>query len=64
MSHRPWHKSSYSGGSGAECVEVAEVEGDTVLVRDTQNRRLGHLDFPADAWTDFVNAVKANAERF
>ncbi|ASU56556.1 DUF397 domain-containing protein [Nocardiopsis dassonvillei] len=35
-----WRKSSYSGGSGS-CVEVAE--GQTVLIRDTRNRGLGHL---------------------
>jgi hypothetical protein len=37
-----WHKSTYSGASGS-CVEVAE--GQTALVRDTQNRELGHLAY-------------------
>jgi hypothetical protein len=31
-----WRKSSYSGGSGGECVEVAAVAG-RVLVRDSKS---------------------------
>ncbi|WP_285732759.1 DUF397 domain-containing protein [Nocardiopsis sp. ATB16-24] len=51
----PWHKSSYSGSSGS-CVEVSE--GTQVLVRDTQNRNLGHLAFPAEAWTFLMTVVR------
>lgn len=54
----PWHKSSYSG-SASDCVEVAE--GRTVLVRDTQNRELGHLEYPAEAWTAFLREVKSGS---
>ncbi|WP_150249354.1 DUF397 domain-containing protein [Nocardiopsis deserti] len=46
-----WRKSSYSGGSGS-CVEVAE--GQSVLVRDTQNRERGHIDYTPGAWTAFL----------
>ncbi|QBI55478.1 DUF397 domain-containing protein [Streptomonospora litoralis] len=53
---REWHKSSYSNGNNASCVEVAE--GQTVLVRDTQNRTLGHLEYSADAWAAFLRDVK------
>ena len=53
-----WHKSSYSGGEGS-CVEVAE--GRSVLVRDTQNRPLGHIDYCAEAWASFLQGVKAHA---
>ncbi|QBI53665.1 DUF397 domain-containing protein [Streptomonospora litoralis] len=52
-----WHKSSYSNG-GANCVEVATSQP-AILVRDTQHRPLGHLDFPADEWTAFLHAAKA-----
>ncbi|MGI5416650.1 DUF397 domain-containing protein [Actinomadura luteofluorescens] len=31
-----WRKSSYSGGSGGECVELAVVSG-RVLVRDSKD---------------------------
>ncbi|MFD6951860.1 DUF397 domain-containing protein [Nocardiopsis sp. TSRI0078] len=51
----PWHKSSYSSGQGS-CVEVAE--GKSVLVRDTRNRGLGHVEYSADAWTSFLRGVK------
>lgn len=50
-----WHKSSYSASQGS-CVEV--TESDVVLVRDTQHRHLGHIDFPAQAWTAFLREVK------
>lgn len=53
-----WHKSSHSSGQGS-CVEVAE--GPLVLVRDTQNRPLGHLDHNPDAWTAFLHSMKTRA---
>ncbi|MFE0454493.1 DUF397 domain-containing protein [Streptomyces sp. NPDC058914] len=31
-----WRKSSYSGDQGGECVEVAELPGATVAVRDSK----------------------------
>ncbi|PSK93708.1 uncharacterized protein DUF397 [Murinocardiopsis flavida] len=52
---RAWHKSSYSGGQGS-CVEVAE--GDTVLVRDTRHRDLGHIAYPPQAWVAFVSDLR------
>ncbi|GAB2494959.1 DUF397 domain-containing protein [Nocardiopsis aegyptia] len=57
--HMAWRKSSYSGGGGGNCVEVAE--GRNVLVRDTQNRRLGHLTFENAEWTGLLTALKASA---
>jgi hypothetical protein len=51
-----WHKSSYSAGSG-NCVEVKE--GDRVLVRDTQNRELGHIAFAPDAWSALLGTLAA-----
>ncbi|MFC7327590.1 DUF397 domain-containing protein [Marinactinospora rubrisoli] len=53
-----WHKSSYSQGHGGNCVEVAE--GRTTMVRDTQHRHLGHLDFPAPEWSAFLTTLKAD----
>ncbi|MFY7067653.1 DUF397 domain-containing protein [Nocardiopsis changdeensis] len=57
MREPQWHKSSYSGGSGS-CVEVAE--GAETLVRDTQNRELGHLGFAAGEWTALLRVLPAN----
>lgn len=52
---QPWHKSSYSGSAG-NCFEVAE--GESVLVRDTQNRELGHIEYSSAAWAVFLRDLK------
>ncbi|KOX23397.1 DUF397 domain-containing protein [Nocardiopsis sp. NRRL B-16309] len=54
-----WRKSSYSGGHGGECVEIADIPGGAA-VRDTQNRRLGHLTFENAEWTGLLTALKAS----
>ncbi|PDP88619.1 DUF397 domain-containing protein [Glycomyces fuscus] len=50
-----WHKSSYSGNTG-HCVEVCE--GAETLVRDTQNRHAGHLEFQTQEWSALLKAVR------
>ncbi|GAA4895029.1 DUF397 domain-containing protein [Streptomonospora salina] len=54
-----WRKSSYSGNQGGDCVEVAD-ERHRVHVRDTRNRELGHLSFPAASWRAFIAALKTD----
>ncbi|WP_150252285.1 DUF397 domain-containing protein [Nocardiopsis deserti] len=51
-----WHKSSYSGGDGGNCVEVAE--GSVTGIRDTQNRELGHLTVAALEWAAVLAVTK------
>jgi hypothetical protein len=51
-----WRKSSYSGGEGGNCVEVAATG--EVLIRDTQDRRGPVLTVPARAWREFVGQVQ------
>ncbi|MFD6950661.1 DUF397 domain-containing protein [Nocardiopsis sp. TSRI0078] len=51
-----WHKSSYST-NGGDCVEAAE--GRSVLIRDTQNRELGHLTFASPEWAGLLSTLKA-----
>jgi hypothetical protein len=51
-----WRKSSYSTGSGGQCVETASGSG-AVLVRDTANQDGGTLAFSADAWAVFTGAL-------
>jgi len=53
-----WFKSSYSGGEGNECVEVADLRS-RVQVRDSKDPCDPVLSFPAGAWTVFVADVKA-----
>lgn len=57
MMTEDWSKSSYSNGSGGDCVEARRDQA-AVLVRDTQNRSLGHLATPTAEWTALVSAVR------
>ncbi|MFF5568436.1 DUF397 domain-containing protein [Streptomyces sp. NPDC012623] len=49
-----WFKSSYSGSSDNDCVEVAATQA-TVHVRDSKDVQLSHLGFGPSAWADFVS---------
>ncbi|MEV0484132.1 DUF397 domain-containing protein [Streptomyces sp. NPDC050508] len=53
-----WHKSSYSGGSGGDCLEVADGHPALVPVRDSKNPLGPKLAFRADAWSAFVGDLK------
>jgi Domain of unknown function (DUF397) len=55
-----WRKSSYSGGQGGNCVEVADNES-RVVVRDTRNRTGPVLRFTPDAWRRFAKQLKSLA---
>ncbi|MFF5568440.1 DUF397 domain-containing protein [Streptomyces sp. NPDC012623] len=48
-----WFKSSYSGSSDNDCVEVAATQA-TVHVRDSKDTRRPHLGFAAGVWADFL----------
>lgn len=48
-----WFKSSYSSGSGGDCVEIADA-GTTVMIRDSKRPHTGSLSVPTDQWTAFV----------
>ena len=52
-----WRTSSYSGGSGGNCVEVRDETG-RVLVRDTKDRTGPVLPFAPQAWQRFADRVK------
>ncbi|MES5821684.1 DUF397 domain-containing protein [Streptomyces sp. RG80] len=53
-----WYKSSYSGGSGGDCLEVAAGHPTTVPVRDSKNPEGPRLTFRAPAWTAFIEGMK------
>ncbi|WP_435112564.1 DUF397 domain-containing protein [Nocardiopsis synnemataformans] len=57
MMTEDWSKSSYSNGSGGHCVEARRDQA-VVLVRDTQNRPLGHLSATASEWTALLAAAR------
>ncbi|WP_308198536.1 DUF397 domain-containing protein [Actinomadura terrae] len=53
-----WRKSSYSGGSSGQCVEVARTA--TLLsIRDSKNPHSGHLAIDRTAFTVLVSRAKA-----
>lgn len=53
-----WHKSSYSGGQGGDCLEVTPDIPAVVPVRDSKNPHGPKLAFRAEAWAAFVGGVK------
>ncbi|MFF0683385.1 DUF397 domain-containing protein [Streptomyces tendae] len=48
-----WHKSSYSGNEGGECVEVA-LTVESVHVRDSKDVDRPFLSVHTDGWAAFV----------
>ena len=52
-----WRTSSYSGGNGGQCVEVADA-ANVVMVRDTKDRGGLVLSVHADAWNAFLASLK------
>ncbi|MFG3285783.1 DUF397 domain-containing protein [Streptomyces sp. NPDC048111] len=55
-----WVKSSYSGGSGTECVETARVLTRTA-VRDSKRPDGPRISFGASPWAVFVRAIQLDA---
>jgi uncharacterized protein DUF397 len=55
-----WRKSSYSGNSGGQCVEVGSV-GPLVAVRDSKDPDGSVLAFAVGTWAAFAERVKAGA---
>jgi Domain of unknown function (DUF397). len=53
-----WLKSSYSGSTGGECVEVADGFPGTVPVRDSKNPAGPVLVLGTDAWQAFVDGIR------
>ncbi|MGW6012147.1 DUF397 domain-containing protein [Streptomyces sp. NPDC055210] len=52
-----WFKSSYSGDSSGDCVEVAVCAAATIHVRDSKNTRGPQLALSPDAWGSFIQRV-------
>lgn len=48
-----WFKSSYSGGDGDNCVEVA-VRSNAVHIRDSKDKGIRSLVVTKAAWTAFT----------
>ncbi|WP_406381680.1 DUF397 domain-containing protein [Streptomyces sp. NBC_01618] len=52
-----WFKSSYSGGSGTECIEVADLMT-AIGVRDSKRPNGRHIAVQRDAWAGFIASVR------
>jgi Domain of unknown function (DUF397) len=63
MTRAAWRKSSYSGNSGGNCVEVATA-GPVVAVRDSKNPDSPALAFTSRRWQAFANSLKSDAKAF
>jgi hypothetical protein len=58
-SHLTWRKSSYSNGSGGNCVEIAAGPGQVVAqTRDSKDPEGPTLAFPLASWRAFVGSVR------
>jgi hypothetical protein len=57
LTNAEWRTSSYSGGNGGNCVEVARNLPGVVAVRDSKDPAGPVLVFPAAAWRAFTRAA-------
>ncbi|WP_371659884.1 DUF397 domain-containing protein [Streptomyces sp. NBC_00280] len=53
-----WFKSTYSGGSGSDCVEVT-FSGQVASIRDSKTPRRAMLTMPTIAFAAFIENMKA-----
>lgn len=54
-----WRKSSYSGGNGGACIEVASYRPDGhILVRDSKDTTGSILRFSPPAWRMFATQIR------
>jgi hypothetical protein len=58
LSNATWRKSSYSGGNGGNCVEVAVLSDNSLEVRDSKDPDGPRLMFDSAAWRVFAAQVK------
>lgn len=65
LSGAAWRKSTYSGGNGGQCVQVAAIPGRRdetgriCAVRDSKNPRGPVLAFSPGSWQRFTAEVRA-----
>jgi Domain of unknown function (DUF397) len=59
LSSAVWRKSSYSGGNGGNCVEVACNLPGIVAVRDSKNVPGPELTVSGQVWSQFVQGIKS-----
>ncbi|MFC9582925.1 DUF397 domain-containing protein [Streptomyces yangpuensis] len=60
LSAATWRTSSYSNGTGGDCVEVADGLAGLVPVRDSKRPDGGVVMVSAAAWGPFVASLRAS----
>ncbi|MGW0879796.1 DUF397 domain-containing protein [Streptomyces sp. NPDC002671] len=58
LSSATWRKSSYSDGSGGNCLEVSDDNPALIPVRDSKNPHGPKLFFSSAAWVAFTSSLK------
>jgi hypothetical protein len=53
-----WRKSTYSNGSGGDCVEIAGMPRGSHAVRDSKNPDGPNLIFTPGEWRTFTEKIK------
>lgn len=59
LSRSVWRKSSFSNGTGGNCVEVADLPDGGRAVRDSKDRSGPALIFTPAEWEAFTAGVRA-----
>jgi hypothetical protein len=63
LTNAQWRKSSFSGGNGGNCVEVARNLPGIVAVRDSKDREGPALVFTPQQWCAFLDGVRSGEFR-
>lgn len=58
LSRSVWRKSSFSNGTGGNCVEVADLDHGHRAVRDSKNPHGPVLRFTRQEWAAFTAGVR------
>ena len=58
LSTLEWRKSSFSGGQGGNCIEVAELPGGGRALRDSKDPEGPKLVFTVGEWAAFLDGAK------
>ena len=56
-----WRKSTYSNGSGGNCVEATTTHGGRPALRDSKNPAGPTLVFSASQWHTFIQGIKRSS---
>ncbi|MEH6375325.1 DUF397 domain-containing protein [Streptomyces sp. KLMMK] len=53
-----WRKSSHSGDTGPNCIEMQHTPDELVAIGDSKDRPRGALTLSPHAWATFVHSIR------